>query len=78
MGHLSRKAANREWNQTKSMKCVVAERSWRSEEHFDMSHRDGEFGFRIKIWLQACWTQGVECDSLNENGPHRLIGYGNI
>jgi hypothetical protein len=34
MGHLSRKAANREWNQPKKKKCIAiikAERSWTSD-----------------------------------------------
>jgi hypothetical protein len=30
------------------------------------------------IWLQAHEGQGVECDCLNENGLHRLIGSGTI
>ena len=41
IGYLLRKAANRE------KKCVVvnkAERSWRSDEHFDIRHRGAEFG----------------------------------
>ena len=45
MGFLQRKAASREWKQPKR-KCVAvnkAERSWRSEEHFDIRHGDAEF-----------------------------------
>ena len=41
IGYLSRRAANREWNQPKRKKCVSvnkAERSWRSEEYFDIRH----------------------------------------
>ena len=30
------------------------------------------------IWLQANGGQGVECDGLNENSPHRLIESGTI
>ena len=47
MGYLPRRATNREWNQSKKKKCVAvnkAERSWRSEEHFDIRHGDAEFG----------------------------------
>jgi hypothetical protein len=45
--YLLRKTANREWNQPKRKKCVPVnkdERSWRSEEHFDISYGDAEFG----------------------------------
>ena len=28
--------------------------------------------FCIMLWLQAYGNQGVECDGLNRNGPHRL------
>ena len=41
-----RKAGNIEWNQPKRMKFVEvikAERSWRSEECFDIRHGDAEF-----------------------------------
>ena len=41
VGHLLRRAANREWKQPKRMKWFTvnkAERSWRSEEHFDIRH----------------------------------------
>ena len=47
VGHLLRKAANREWNQPKRKKFVAvnrAERSWRSEGCFDVRHGDAEFG----------------------------------
>ena len=47
VGYLLRKAANREWKQSKRKKYVSvnkAERSWRSEEHFDIRHGDAEFG----------------------------------
>ena len=47
MRNLSRILANREWNQNKREKCVAvnkAERSWRSEEHFDIRHGDAESG----------------------------------
>ena len=47
MGYLLRRAANREWNQPKRKKYVSvkkAERSWRSEEHFDIRLGDEEFG----------------------------------
>lgn len=46
VGFLQRKAASREWKQPKR-KCVAvnkAERSWRSEEHFDIRHGDPEMG----------------------------------
>ena len=47
MGFLPRKAANREWNQPKRKKCVAVnnvEKSWRSEERFDIRHGNAEFG----------------------------------
>ena len=46
MGSLLRRAANREYNQPKRKKCVAvnkSERSWRSEECFDIRHGDAEF-----------------------------------
>ena len=47
VGYQPSKATNREWNQLKRKKCVAvnkAERSWRSEEHFDIRHGDAESG----------------------------------
>lgn len=47
MSSLVRKTANREWNQPKRKKFIAVnkdERSWRSEEHFDIRHGDAEFG----------------------------------
>ena len=47
VGNLPKKTGKREWNQFKRKKCVAvnkAERSWRSEEHFDIRHGDTEFG----------------------------------
>jgi hypothetical protein len=46
VGNLPRKAAHREWNQEgeRSVLGNKAERSWRSEEHFDISHGDAELG----------------------------------
>jgi hypothetical protein len=47
MRNLPRKAANREWKEPKRKKCVAdkeAERSWRSEDHFDTRHGNAEFG----------------------------------
>lgn len=47
MEFLLRKPANREWIQLKTKKCVAVnkdERIWRSEEHFDISNGDTEFG----------------------------------
>ena len=46
-GYLLRKAANREWKQPKGKKFAAVnkdEKSWRSEEHFDIRHGDAEFG----------------------------------
>ena len=46
MGHLPRKAANREWSHPKRKKCIAvqkAEQSWKSEDRFDIRHGDGEF-----------------------------------
>ena len=42
-----RRAAIRESNQPKRQQCVAvnkAERSWRSEEHFEIRHGDADFG----------------------------------
>lgn len=53
MRYLPRKAADMIWNQSKREKCVAvneAERSWRSEEPFDISHGDAEF------WGLSCWV----------------------
>jgi hypothetical protein len=39
MGYLLRRAVHRKWNKPIIMKCVAGdkvERSWRSEEHFDI------------------------------------------
>lgn len=47
VGYLLKRAAKREWNQPKRKKCVAvnkAKRSWRSEECFDISYGDAEFG----------------------------------
>jgi hypothetical protein len=50
MVYLLRKAANREWNQLRRKKFVAVKkikkkkRSCRSVDHFDIRHRDAEFG----------------------------------
>jgi hypothetical protein len=47
VGYLLRKAANREWKQSKRKKYVSvnkAERSWRSEEHLDIRHENAKLG----------------------------------
>ena len=47
MGQLPRRAADWVWSQPKRKKDVPvkkAERTWRSEEHFDIRHGDAEFG----------------------------------
>jgi hypothetical protein len=47
MAYLPKRAANRVWNQPKREKCVIinkAERSWRSEESFDIRHGNAVFG----------------------------------
>ena len=47
MGYLLNRTDNRKWNQPKREKCVAvnrAEKSGRSEEHFDTRHGDAEFG----------------------------------
>ena len=46
-GYLPGKAVNKEWNQPKRKKCVAvnkAERSWISEEDFDIRHGNAESG----------------------------------
>ena len=46
VGESLRRAANWEWNQPKKKKCVAinkAERSWKSEECFDITHLNAEF-----------------------------------
>jgi hypothetical protein len=58
MEYLPRKAANREWTQSRRKKFVAVnkdERSWRSEKHFDIRHGDAKFGvcparFRGLVW----------------------------
>ena len=58
VGCLPRKAANREWNQPKREKCVSGnedERSWRSEECFDIRHGDAvyaQLGFVFVLVVQ--------------------------
>jgi hypothetical protein len=47
VGCLPRRAANKEWNQTKTEKHFAvnkAERIWNSEECLDIRHGDAEFG----------------------------------
>jgi hypothetical protein len=47
MGYLLKKAANKVWSQSKRKKFVAVnkdEKSWRSEECFDIRHGDAEFG----------------------------------
>ena len=47
MGYMLRKAANREWNQPRRKQFVAVnkyEKEWRSEDCFDISHGDAEFG----------------------------------
>ena len=48
MGYLLKKAANKEWNQPEREKCVAVnkgERSWRSEEIFDIKHGNKSLKF---------------------------------
>ena len=50
--YLLRKAANKKWNQPKRKKYVAvnkAERSWRSEECFDIRH------WRCRVWRWLSW-----------------------
>lgn len=45
--HLPRKDEDQVWNQPTREKCVVvnkAEKSWKLEEHFDITHGDAGFG----------------------------------
>lgn len=51
MGYPLRKAASREWSLFKIKNCVVVEkanRSWSSEECFDIRHGD-------RVWSLSCW-----------------------
>ncbi|KAL6037599.1 hypothetical protein STEG23_004918, partial [Scotinomys teguina] len=46
LGHLTREAANREWNQPQRKKYVdinKVEQRWRYDEYFDIRHGDAEF-----------------------------------
>jgi hypothetical protein len=67
MGYMPRITSNTEWKQTKTEKCIAsnkAERSWRSEELFDIP--DAEFGVCpagfgfgfgfgcLVVWLFGC------------------------
>jgi hypothetical protein len=50
MSYLSRRAADSEWRQSRSQKCVAvnkAERNWRSIKHFDIRHEDAELRDRV-------------------------------
>jgi hypothetical protein len=56
-GYLLRKAANKKWKQPIRKKCVAvnkAEKSWRSEEHFDIGHGDAESGV-CPTSFQSCF-----------------------
>jgi hypothetical protein len=47
MGYVLRKAANREWNQPRRKQLLQStkmKKEWRSEDRFDISHGDAEFG----------------------------------
>ena len=47
LGYLRRRGANRERNQSKGKKCAAVnkvERNWTSEECFDITHQNAEFG----------------------------------
>ena len=51
------------WKQAKREKYMAvneAGRSWRSEDHFDIRHRDAEFGVCLGIFL-SCFGDQV-CD----------------
>ena len=53
--YLPRRTVNREWKQPKREKCVAvnkAERSWRSEEHFEIRHGDAE----LVVYLASFWS----------------------
>ena len=57
MGYLPRKTANREWSQPKRKKCVAvnkAERSWRSEDGFDLRPGHAEFGVAQLVSVLLC------------------------
>jgi len=63
VGHLARKVSDWVWNQPKREKCVAVnktERSWRSEEYFDIRHGDAEFsfpsGFSVLLLVQHFHT----------------------
>ena len=59
VGHLLRRAANREWKQPKRKKCVAVnkgERSWRPEESFHNRQEDVEFGV-CPAGFRTCLTQ---------------------
>ena len=58
IGYLPRRAANKELNLPKRKKCVAVnkdERSWRSEEHFDIRHGDAEFEV-CPVNFQSCFS----------------------
>ena len=56
MGSLPVKAGNRVWNQPKRKRSNIADRAWRSEEHFDIRHGDAEFGV-CPVGFQSCLVQ---------------------
>ena len=62
---LLRRAANREWNQPKRKKCAAvnkAERSWRSEERFDIRHGDAVWS--LSSWLSVCLWSSISLPCL--------------
>jgi hypothetical protein len=58
MGFVKRDAVNREWNWPKRNNCVAVnkvEKSWRSEDCFDIRHGDAEFGvYTAVFWSCFC------------------------
>jgi hypothetical protein len=58
MGYLLRKAANREWNQTRKKKFVTVNKdewNWRSDEHSDIRNGDAEFGVCLALFWGVGW-----------------------
>ena len=50
----AKEAANREWNQSRTKKFVAVnrdERTWRSEEHFDIRYGDLELFAQFVFYL---------------------------
>lgn len=56
VGRMSRRAASQVWNKPETEKCVANKvgGSWSSDEHFDIRHRDAQFGVCLDDFHSYC------------------------